>query len=115
MPEPKFPSDVAGPPRPADLSSEIVATIQRQADERVTCRHVCGSRYRCNWWGPQSTVGYDNPMMHGLLVTTHPVRKSRFLSVTRSDRGLVIEDCGLSGTSENWCGPDIAQIYKGTK
>jgi hypothetical protein len=76
----------------ADLSSEIVATIGHDADERVTCKRVSDNRYRCNWWVPESMAGYDNPMMRGLLVTTHRVRRSRFLHVTKTEAGLVIKD-----------------------
>lgn len=78
---------------PADLSAEIIAAVERGADERVTCKHVSGNNYRCNWWAPESLKGYDNPMMPGLLVTTHRIRRSRFLNVIKGETGLVIEDC----------------------
>ena len=77
---------------PEDLSAEIISTIERGRDERVTCKRISGNCYRCNWWAPQSLSGYDNPGMHGLLVTTHRVRRSRFLNVTRTEQGLLIED-----------------------
>ena len=76
----------------ADLSAEIVQSIAREFDERVTCRRVSGNSYRCNWWSPAHTKGYDNPRMQGLLVTTHVVKKSRFLNVTKVDQRLVIND-----------------------
>ena len=79
-------------PGPEDLSAEIASTIERRRDERVTCRRISGTNYRCNWWAPQTLTGYDNPSMRGLLVTTHRVRRSRFLSVTKTEEGLVIGD-----------------------
>ena len=77
---------------PLDLSAEIISTIARNTDERVTCKRISGSHYRCNWWAPETLAGYDNPGMQGLLVTTHRVRRSRFLNVTKTAQGLVIED-----------------------
>lgn len=78
---------------PADLSAEISARIEKQSDERVTCRRIWGDHYRCNWWAALPTQKYDNPLMEGLMVTTHRVRKSRFLNVTKAGENLVIEDC----------------------
>ena len=75
-----------------DLSAEIVATIERQPGDRVRCTWVSGSNYRCNWWAPGSKATYDNPGMAGLIVTTHQVRKSQFLSVTKVGERLVIKD-----------------------
>jgi len=77
---------------PQDLSGEIISTIARGTDERVTCKRISGNHYRCNWWAPEKLSGYDNPGMQGLLVTTHRVRRSRFLNVTKTAQGLVIED-----------------------
>ena len=77
---------------PTDLSGEIAASIARDSDERVTCKRISGNSYRCNWWAPESLKGFDNPAMRGLLVTTHRVRRSRFLSVTKDQSGLVIVD-----------------------
>jgi hypothetical protein len=74
-----------------DLSTEIVSMIPKATDERVTCRWISGHNYRCNWWGPQSTASYDNPAMAGLTVTTHRVRRSQWLHVIKTDKGLVIE------------------------
>ena len=75
----------------ADLSSEIAGTIAKSRDERVTCRRIFGNYYRCNWWAPHSNSEYDNPQMAGLTVTTHRVRRSEWLRVTRSDTGLDIQ------------------------
>ena len=78
-----------------DLSSEIVAYVEKQAGDVVKCRRIDKDNYRCNWWAAQATRGYDNPGMFGLLVTTHRVRKSEFLRVTRSPtRGLVVQVLG---------------------
>src|SRR5579872_2710724 len=79
-----------------DLSAEIAQSIVRKSGERVTCRRVSGSKYRCNWWSPKLTSKYDNPTMEGLLVTTHVVIKSRFLTASRTEQGLVINDAPAS-------------------
>ena len=79
---------------PQDLSAEILKTIEKRPGDRVTCTWVSGNHYRCNWWAPEGTTGYDNPGMYGLTVTTHRVRQSRFLSVTQGTGGLVIRDGG---------------------
>ncbi len=78
-----------------DLSGEIAAHVERQPGDAVKCRRIDGDSYRCNWWAAQATGGYDNPGMFGLLVTTHRVRKSQFLRVTRSPtRGLIVQVVG---------------------
>jgi len=74
----------------ADLSAEIIKSVEKWPEDRVTCRHISGNNYRCNWWSAADNSRDDNPKMGGLLVTTHRVRQSRFLNVTRSIRGLVI-------------------------
>ncbi|HMB95183.1 MAG TPA: hypothetical protein VKK61_04015 [Tepidisphaeraceae bacterium] len=79
-----------------DLSAEIILSVERLPGDRVTCRHIYGDHYRCNWWEQQSTNGYDNPAMHGLLVTTHRVRRSRFMKVTKSPGGLQFESSPTS-------------------
>ena len=73
-----------------DLSEEIQRSVDKEPGEFVRCRKVGANNYRCNWWGPEDTAAYDNPMMGGLLVTTHRVRRSRFLSVTKDGERLVI-------------------------
>jgi hypothetical protein len=78
-----------------DLSAEIAAHVEKQLGDVVKCRKIDGDNYRCNWWAAQATGSYDNPGMFGLLVTTHRVRKSQFLRVTKSPtRGLVIQVVG---------------------
>lgn len=81
------------PPPPAeveDLSEEISRAVEKRPEDRVVCRRIWGNSYRCNWWSAADSSNYDNPGMGGNLVTTHTIRKSRFLSVTRSRLGLVI-------------------------
>ena len=77
-------------PADADLSAEIEQSIERQFGERVTCRRISGSNYRCNWWSPRSSSKYDNPRMERPFVTTHVVVGSRFLTVRRTEQGLLI-------------------------
>ena len=73
-----------------DLSAEIIQSIAKDRQQRVTCVRVSGNNYRCNWWSPAPTKLYDNPQMRGLLVTTHVVTKSQFLNVVKIDNRLVI-------------------------
>lgn len=94
---PEAPIAKAPAQAPRDLSAEIVARIEKESDERVTCRWIRGNSYRCNWWAAQNTKKYDNPLMEGLLVTTHRVRRSRFLNVTKIGEALVIEDSAYPG------------------
>jgi hypothetical protein len=75
-----------------DLSDEIIRFVDKQPGDHIRCTLVCNDNYRCNWWAALSTTGYDNPGMSGLLVTTHRVRQSRFLHVTKSGDRLVIEE-----------------------
>jgi hypothetical protein len=73
-----------------DLSDEIARAVEKRPEDRVMCRRIWGNSYRCNWWSAADSSNYDNPGMRGNLVTTHTIRKSRFLNVTRSRGGLVI-------------------------
>ena len=82
-----------------DLSSEIAATVEKDRGDRVRCTRVSGNNYRCNWWSLEGTTGYDNPGMDGLVVTTHRVRKSRFLSATKVSGKLVIVEHPRSGAT----------------
>ena len=75
-----------------DLSEQITQLIEKLPGDSVRCTLVGNGNYRCNWWAPQATGGYDNPGMGGLLVTTHRVRKSRLLRVARQGDRLVIEE-----------------------
>jgi hypothetical protein len=80
-----------------DLSAEILRTVPRGRDERVTCRRITGNHYRCNWWSPQNTDEYDNPGMSGMTVTTHRVSRSEMLHVTRTASGLKITSVSKPG------------------
>jgi hypothetical protein len=75
-----------------DLSKEIARTVARGAAEQVTCRRVADNHYRCNWWTPQDTAGYDNPSMRGSLVTTSRISKSQFLHATRTGGKLIVRE-----------------------
>jgi hypothetical protein len=73
-----------------DLSAQIALAVERWPDDLVRCTRVGGSCYRCNWWSPDNRTSYDNPGMGGMMVTTHSVRMSRFLIVTKTYDGLQI-------------------------
>lgn len=73
----------------ADFSREIVQALKCAPNERITCRQITGNFYRCNWWAPQKTDG--NPAMAGLVITTHCVRRSEVLYVTKIEQRLVME------------------------
>jgi hypothetical protein len=90
-PAPAFPPPSRAPAA-TDLSEEIVLSVEKQPADRVTCRRITGDKYRCNWWAPAPAAGYDNPAMAGLTVTTHRVRQSRFLTATRTAKGLVLTE-----------------------
>jgi hypothetical protein len=94
------------PPTPVaeDYSEEIIRFVKKQPHDRVTCKHVSGNNYRCNWWAPASGLNYDNPKMTGLTVTTHVVRQSRFLTVTKTAAGLVVNDWASTPRSEHEVG-----------
>ena len=79
-------------PADEDLSDEISRTVEKRPGDQVKCTRVWSDSYRCNWWSPEPTAGYDNPGMSALLVTTHRVRKSRFLRVTRRAGALLITE-----------------------
>jgi len=83
------------PPNP-DLSAEIIQSITKEHNQRITCMRVCGDNYRCNWWTPAPAKRQDNPQMRGLLVTTHVVAKSRFLNVVKVDNRLVVTDASAN-------------------
>jgi hypothetical protein len=88
----KITTPPSAPPRPQDLCAEICCAVEKQPGDSVRCTYVSNGNYRCNWWARQSKASYDNPGMTGLLVTTHRVRESRFLHVTKVDGRLVIRE-----------------------
>jgi hypothetical protein len=73
-----------------DLSTEIASTIERRPGDVVRCTRVGPHGYRCNWWAAEGTAAYDNPGMGGLTVTTHRVRQSQFLHVTKEKAGRLV-------------------------
>jgi|SRR5688500_18728056 hypothetical protein len=86
------PTTFVTPPEPiVDLSSAIAKQVEKRPSDRVTVRLIHGRNYRVNWWAPGDTRDYDNPAMFGPTVTTHHVRKSQFLRVTQTAKGLSIE------------------------
>ena len=85
------PTFAAAQPHVKDLSEEIAKALPRAPGERVTCRWIAGNQYRCNWWGPANAGGYDNPGMGGLTVTTHRVRHSQWVHVTKYGHALLID------------------------
>jgi hypothetical protein len=76
----------------ADLSAEVVATIAREAGDRVRCTRIGGNKYRCNWWAARDGAAYERGALNGLASTMSRVRKSRVLHVTRSPAGLQITE-----------------------
>jgi hypothetical protein len=76
---------VTQPPSTEDLSEAIEQMMDRRPDEQVRCVRVFEDRYRCNWW----VRGLARNWLSG---ATSSVRKSIFLSATRTPNGLVIED-----------------------
>jgi hypothetical protein len=81
-----------------DLSEEIARTVEKRASDQVTCRRITRNHYRCNWWSLESTKGYDNPGMAGMLVTTSRIRQSHFLEARRTPEGLQIDVISTPGT-----------------
>jgi hypothetical protein len=73
-----------------DLSQEIALSLEREPGDHVTCRRIVANKYRCNWWSPRTVDGYDNPAIRGILITTHRVRRSEFVEVTRTGERLLI-------------------------
>jgi hypothetical protein len=75
-----------------DLSEEISRSVEKEPGDEVRCTRVLDDSYRCNWWSQH----HDNPGTFGLFVTTHRVRKSCFLHVTRHATGLVITEAAFA-------------------
>ena len=74
-----------------DLSKDLARTLARGVMEQITCRRVGDHHYRCNWWTPQETAGYDNPSMLGSLVTTSRISKSQFVHATKVGGKLTVK------------------------
>lgn len=86
------PGQVEPPVAAGDLSAEVAALVDREPGDRVRVTWIYGPNYRCNWWSPSDTKPYDNPGMYGLILTTHRVRRSAFLHVSKTRDGLLIQD-----------------------
>lgn len=83
-------------PKPSrDLSRDIESSMRRGPGEIVRCVRTFGDHYRCNWWGPDlaaaSAPGADGRLLWN-TVTTHLVRRSRFLYATDRSGRLEIRD-----------------------
>ena len=90
---PSAPSSPPPPPAPdADLSEQVMATIAREAGDRVRCTRIGLHKYRCNWWAPRPGAPHERGSVPGLASTTFRVRKSRMLYVTPSPTGLQITE-----------------------
>lgn len=90
----KFPAAKPATASAADLSAQVASEVERQPGDVVRCTRVGLDGYRCNWWSVLDTKAYDNPSMNGLMVTTHRVRQSQFLRVTKTNSGkLQIRIC----------------------
>jgi hypothetical protein len=74
-----------------DLSKELARTLKREPLQQITCRRVGEHHYRCNWWTPQSTSGYDNPSMLGSLVTTSRITQSQFVHAAKTNGKLTVK------------------------
>ena len=75
-----------------DLSAQIATSVEKRPGDSVKVTRVFGNRYRCNWWAAEGTGDYDNPSMRGGQIgTTHRIRKSQYLEVTKSRDGLRID------------------------
>jgi hypothetical protein len=89
----------ATPPTPVqahrvtdDLSEKIQHAVAREPLDRVRCVRVFGNFYRCNWWAPSPSAPERNRSFDWAMLTTHCVRKSRFLLATLDAGQLIIEE-----------------------
>lgn len=69
---------------PEDLSSAIVRAMEKRPGETVRCVRAYGDHYRCNWWAKDGDDAVGS--------VTGRIVRSRFLRVTRTSDGLVIDD-----------------------
>ncbi len=76
---------VPASPHDEDLSRQIEQSMERQPDERIKAVRVYDDYYRCNWWVQDKTP-------HALWLVTGVIRRSRFLRVTKTGDGLLIDD-----------------------
>ena len=67
-----------------DLSQAIKQSVERELGEEIRCIRVYGNRYRCNWWIRDHGGGVSG--------VSGRITRSKFLRVTLTPDGLVIED-----------------------
>jgi hypothetical protein len=83
-------------PKPADgdLSREIERAVVKLPLDLVRCIRLFDDCYRCNWWAPSAPRGLgmyrDRSSIGWGTGTTHYIRQSRFLVVTRREGALAI-------------------------
>src|SRR5580692_9733885 len=92
--KPPAPAKPPAPKPDQDLSRDIERMIGKEPHDRVKCVRVYGDRYRCNWWAPPVDK-ISSPAFNWAFVTTHQVRKSRFLNASMSSGQLVVEEVGI--------------------
>ncbi|MFI5379545.1 MAG: hypothetical protein ACHRHE_09625 [Tepidisphaerales bacterium] len=72
------------PGESGDLSQAIQQFVNRLPGEEVRCKRLWGNRYRCNWWAYVDGDGVAN--------VGRRIARSKFLKVTQTPDGLLIED-----------------------
>lgn len=88
---------LAEPTSNDDLSVEIARTVEKQPGDRVVCKRVFKSTYRCNWLAPDRSPAASGSR----FIDSYRIRDSRFLRVTRQDGRLQIEDITIRTPSAN--------------
>jgi hypothetical protein len=93
MPDAIATKNVAAQPADEDLSGEIERSIAKEPLDRIRCVRVFENYYRCNWWAPaqRGADPRDKSYNWGML-TTHHVRRSRFVTATVEMGQLVIKE-----------------------
>jgi len=83
-----------------DLSAQIVGTVERQRRRRRRSLHARRRRsLPVQLVGARGGRGLQRSVMPGLLVTTHRVRQSQFMRVTRTSAGKL--SISILGASSN--------------
>ena len=81
----------------SDLSVEIARTVDKQPGDRVVCRRVYASTYRCNWLAPDRAPAASGSR----FIDSYRIRDSKFLRATRHEGQLQIEDLTIRSASSN--------------
>jgi hypothetical protein len=79
-----------------DLSSEIMRTVEKQPGDKVRCKRVSATTYRCNWLCVEDDAGGDLRVLE-----TWRIRDSKFLRATKEAGKLVIEDLTVHAARSN--------------